>query len=897
MSPLSHCASFLLAAALGPQGGPGVEGVYYTVDHLAPPEGAVLEVGGMDWLSDGRLAVSTRRGQVWLVENALAADPADARFHLFAEGLQEGLGLAVVEDQVHVLQRGELSRLVDADGDGRAERVDTLSNDWGNSGHYHEFAFGLPRDAEGNFYASFNVSFGDPEWWLGRSDAPYRGWVMKIAPDGTTTPFASGFRSPAGLGMNAAGDLFATDNQGDWMPACPIEHVQEGGFYGHPASLAWTDEYRRAYRTPSLTFPPERRRNPAAVWIPYEWSRSTGNLVVDTTGGKFGPFAGDFFVAEMTNGYVLRAQLEKVQGEYQGAVFPFRRAVGSAVRVLFAPDGTLLAGLTERGWGGQDPGSGIARVRWTGKTPPEIASVHLVEGGFELGFTVPLAGAIDPSAVSVQQYDYDYWWEYGSPLRHTTEREVLGVELSPDRRSAVLRVADLAAGMVARVGLEGLVAENGVAFRNTEFAYTVNQLASGPRQDVHVAKLVPPPPPRGSGNEGVLLLTQTNGLDRWESEGWIVGDATIDPDDPTRLLVAEPEAEGGEPEHGSKTLSNLGGPAPSHLVSRMEFGDVDLSFRFMLPRGGNSGLYLMGRYELQLLDSSGRTELGYGDCGGIYKGAEGVWAGKAPDFNAFRGPGEWHNLSVKFQAPRFDAAGNKVENARFQRVLMDDVLLQDEVEVPGPTDGAALPGEAAMGPLLLQGDHGPVAIQGLIVRDRSPRDDQGWTPIFNGVDLEGWSMDGGAEWRVEGGAIVGSGPVGHLFSPRADYRDLEFRARCRINTGGNSGMYFRASPGDPWPQGYEAQVNSTHGDPVKTGSLYGRALVKTQLIPADTWFEQHVTCRDEAGGVHVTIRVNGVVVSDFLDEARSFAAGHVAFQQHHEGSEVRFRDVEVRELR
>jgi hypothetical protein len=136
-----------------------------------------------------------------------------------------------------------------------------------------------------------------------------------------------------------------------------------------------------------------------------------------------------------------------------------------------------------------------------------------------------------------------------------------------------------------------------------------------------------------------------------------------------------------------------------------------------------------------------------------------------------------------------------------------------------------------------------------------------------------------------------------LFSPRGDYRDFELRAHVRINEGGNSGMYFRTAFGPGWPAGYEAQVNSTHSDPIKTGSLYGMARVETMLVPPDTWFVQQVTVRDGAEGVHVTIRVNDVVVTDHVDTERKHGAGHVAFQQHHEGSVVHYKDVEVRELR
>ncbi len=305
----------ILAGLAAPQ----QESDYYTVDYLTPPDGEVLEVGGMDFLSDGTLLVSTRRGRVWWVDQALAEDPAEAKFHIFAEGLHEGLGLKVVDDRIYVMQRGELSQLIDLDGDRICDRIEVVSQDWGMSGNYHEFAFGLPQDEEGNFYISTNVGFWSPEWWHGISKVKYRGWILKVAPDGKTTPFASGVRSPAGLGMDTEGRLYYTDNQGDWMPSCGIFHVQEGDFFGHPASQRWTRKYGYGKRAPSSIEPPDVERTPPAIWLPYEWSRSTGNLVPDTSGGKFGPFQDQMFVAELTNGLVLRTMFEEVQGQVQGA--------------------------------------------------------------------------------------------------------------------------------------------------------------------------------------------------------------------------------------------------------------------------------------------------------------------------------------------------------------------------------------------------------------------------------------------------------------------------------------------------------------------------------------------------------------------------------------------------
>ncbi len=865
----------------------------YRLEYLTPPDGARLEVGGLDFLPDGRLVVSTRRGQVWILDNVLSPDPAEAGFTLFAEGLREGLGLEIVHGEIYVLQRGELSRLRDVDGDGVCDDIDTITNDWGVSGNYHEFAFGLPRDAAGNFYASLNVSFFSPKWWHGKSPVPYRGWVLQISPKGKVTPFAAGFRSPCGISSNADGDIFVTDNQGDWVPACPILHVQEGRFYGHPASLDWSPEYRASGRRSTDTVPPERERAPAAVWLPYKWSRSTGNIVFDQTGGRFGPFGGQALVSEMTNGLLMRVQLEKVRGQYQGAAFLFREHVGSATRLRFAPDGSLFVGMTNRGWGGQAPADGLARLRWNGQVAMEMGKVHLLPKGFEVTFTHPLgATGLKAAQIAVEQFDYSYWWEYGSPETNRTEVPVTDVTLSDDRRTARIQTTGLRPGMVARVVLTGVTSADGSPLRHGEFDYTINQLPDGPWSDKHVANRVAPPPTRDRWEEGMLMLTQGDPLAAWQGDGWKAGRARLDGANRRKLVS---EAEGDE-------LVDLGESGAGDLVSRYDFGDLDFHVEFMLPEGGNSGVYVMGRYEIQLLDSLGKTELGFGDLGGIYQGWEehAGWKGRPPMFNAFGGAGQWHSLDVSFVAPRFDASGKKIANARFLRVKINDVLLHEDVEVTHPTRGA-LPGpEVALGPLRIQGDHGPVAIRNVRVKRREltrsePEGD--WQRIFDGESLAGWKANEGEGWTVEDGSIVGRGSRSHLFSARGDYRDFELKARVRINDGGNSGLCFRTKFAAGWPPGYEAQVNSSHPDPQRTGSLYNLSSVRSALVPPNTWFDYHLTCQDVAEGVHVSIRVNGVTVVDQIDRERRHSEGHVALQQHHDGSVVWYKDLQIRELK
>jgi hypothetical protein len=171
-------------------------------------------------------------------------------------------------------------------------------------------------------------------------------------------------------------------------------------------------------------------------------------------------------------------------------------------------------------------------------------------------------------------------------------------------------------------------------------------------------------------------------------------------------------------------------------------------------------------------------------------------------------------------------------------------------------------------------------------------DARGWIPLFDGKTLSGWkSMDQG-RWHVTPeGVLVGEGPMGHLFSPRV-YTNLEFKAEIKLNQSGNSGMYIRAILGSGWPQGYEAQVENTSSDPQKTGSLYNLAKVTQQLIPDDTWWTQHIIVVKN----RIIIKVNGKVVVDFVDEKNRFVSGHLALQQHNEGSVVQYRNLMVKPL-
>jgi len=166
-----------------------------------------------------------------------------------------------------------------------------------------------------------------------------------------------------------------------------------------------------------------------------------------------------------------------------------------------------------------------------------------------------------------------------------------------------------------------------------------------------------------------------------------------------------------------------------------------------------------------------------------------------------------------------------------------------------------------------------------------------WISMFDGQTLNGWQADVHPEdWSVKEGAIVGQGLKGNLFWMQQESTDFDFEATIKISDGGNSGMFFRKGFGPHTPKGYEAQINSTHVDPKKTGSLYNFQNVYDQLVPPDTWFTQRVIAR----GTHIIIQVNGKTVVDYVDEKNTYSKGYLALQQHHQGSVVMFRDLKVR---
>ena len=321
------------------------------------------------------------------------------------------------------MQRSELTRLRDVDGDGRADDYDTVYDGFGMTGNYHEFAFGPARDHQGNLYVALNtagrmvpvsarrfaVSGMTSEsratrWILARewgkvrgaagrmyARAKWRGWVVKLSPDGEkVTPFACGFRSPDGIGFDADGRLLVTDNQGDWLGTSKVHHVREGGFYGHVASLIWREGWQRnPLQMPAAEL--DALRTPAAALLPQGELASSPTQPIAVPDGMLGAFAGQTLIGEMNQKSLVRFLPDSVGDVTQGAAIPFLRtaALGAGNhRMTFTKDGSLWIGKTHLSWAGA---SGLVRVRLREKGPLfAVDQVRVKSDGFTLRFTQPV---------------------------------------------------------------------------------------------------------------------------------------------------------------------------------------------------------------------------------------------------------------------------------------------------------------------------------------------------------------------------------------------------------------------------------------------------------------------------------------------------------------------------
>lgn len=486
---------------------------FFKINKVRVPEGPILEVGGLVTLPNGDLGISTRRGEVYIVENPTSAKPYWRRF---AYGLHEILGIAYKNGAIYVAQRGELTKLVDKDQDGKADVYETVYA-WPLSGHYHEYSFGPKIMPDGSFMVTANVAFGDEEWWRAESRVPMRGWAMNITEDGKMMPYAAGFRSPAGIG-SIDGQFYYTENQGDWVGSGGLWKVNKGDFMGHPASLRWTNlpnspvklqsdffysqiDERRIKNEQGRYIKPENRVNESfktlfemkkvfpelrlpSVWLPYGILGISSAEPVKIPANTFGPFAGQILVGDQGMSIISRIFMETVKGEEQGAAFLFRKGFRSGVlRLEWGTDGSLFVGETNRGWGSAgDANEGLERLVYNNKTPFEMKAVRAMPDGFEVEFTMPVdrKSAEDLASYSAESFIYKYHPVYGSPPVNTEKLKISGVKVSADGLKARVIVQNLRQYYIHTLTLDGIRSQDGFySLIHPVAYYTLNQIPDG----------------------------------------------------------------------------------------------------------------------------------------------------------------------------------------------------------------------------------------------------------------------------------------------------------------------------------------------------------------------------------------------------------------------------------
>ncbi|HEV8114312.1 MAG TPA: family 16 glycoside hydrolase [Planctomycetota bacterium] len=643
------------------------------------PEGFEPRVGGIAWLPDGRMLVSTwdSDGCVWILDGVQGDDRAKITSKRFAAGLAEPLGLCTVGERVFVLQKQELTELVDLDHDGVADEYRCVCSAWNVTANFHEFAFGLVFQ-DGWFYFNLAIAINPG----GKSTKPQvqgRGETLRVKlEDGSVETVAHGLRTPNGIGFGVGGDIFLTDNQGDWLPSSKLLHLEKGAFYGSRAVL--------------LEKAADLAVTPPVLWMPQnEIGNSPSNPTLIPPG--VGPYSGQMCHGDVTHGGVKRDFVEKVDGVWQGCIFRWSQGLEAGInRSSWGPDGALyVGGIGSTGNWGQEGKKrfGLQRLKYNGKPTFELLAVRARSDGFDVEFTEPLAEDVgwERENWHVEQWRYVPTDEYGGPKVDLEELKGVAASISADRKTAFLRIDGLKPDHVVYLHIVGpLVARSGRTLWSTEAWYTLNRIPAGSPVTV-----LPPPPPRPQN-----ALTEAEAKEGWRllfdgktTNGW-------------RGYKAKAAPAGWQVKDG--VLGRAG--EAGDLVTDEEFGDFELALDWRIAEGGNSGVFFHVSEdhgyvwetgpEMQILDNEHHP-----DGKDPRTSAGSNYALNAPKWDATRPVGLWNSARILVQ-------GSHVEHWLNGKKLLEYELGSTEwKELVAASKFASMPGygKNAKGHIALQ-DHG-----------------------------------------------------------------------------------------------------------------------------------------------------------------------------------------------
>ncbi len=480
---LTHGGPTLWPDVLSVVGYPGLESTAYVLDTISVPEktpwNSWLRTSGIDFFADGRMAVSTVGGDVWIVEG-VDQNLLNLRWKRFAGGMFELFGIKVVDNQIYVTGRDRITRLHDLNDDGEADFYESFFPDPDVSTYFHAFNFDLQRDNAGNFYYAKSGQY---------TDFALPGALMRVSADGkSSSVVATGFRTPNGLGMMPGGQVTVSDNQGNWMPASKVSLIKEGGFYGyvqtHSGGKKWSPDGGRINAKEVIA--PETFDQPL-IWFPQELDNSSGGQIwVDDP--RWGPLSNHLLHTSFGKGWMYYLMIQEVDGISQAAAvrFPMDFNTGIMRGRVNPVDGQVYAvGLN--GW--NDNGRlglkdhGIQRVRYTQKPLRAVTDARVEQDELRVRFSFPLdpLATRNVSSYQVSQWNYQWTRNYGSPKIHPEtgqegiqEVEIAQATVSSDRRELRLRIPGLKPVDQLQLKLK-VVDENGVAFEE-DVLWTIHRI-------------------------------------------------------------------------------------------------------------------------------------------------------------------------------------------------------------------------------------------------------------------------------------------------------------------------------------------------------------------------------------------------------------------------------------
>ncbi|KOV74816.1 membrane protein [Streptomyces sp. AS58] len=517
------------------------------------PDGFEPQVSGMDWLPDGRLAISTWggsdnvAGEVYLLDNVTGATSRDkVTVEKVASGLREPMGIKYVDGSLYVSQKHELTRLVDRDGDDVTDEYRTVAT-WPYGGNFHEFAFGLLY-RDGYFYVNLSVAIDLGGATTTPQPAPGRGTTYKVSKKtGSISPVAGGLRTPNGIGWGPDGSLFTTDNQGGWLPSSKLVQIKQDRFFNH-------------YTEPAGPFEKSPVTAPV-LWLPQNEIANSPSTPLYL---KKGQFAGQMLIGDVTYGGLQRAYLEKVKGEYQGAVFRYTQGLEAGVnRISLGPDGAVyVGGLGADGNWGQEGKLrfGLQKLTPNGGNTFDIKSMRAVPGGFDLTYTQPVsaetAGQLAEHYRAVQ-WRYTATTDYGGPKIAEQRLAVRSATLSKDGRTVRLMLDGLKAGHVVHVrSPRPFTSASGESLWSTEAWYTLNAV---PGKQPPPATLYEAEEARLTGKAGIntdhVGYSGSGFVDRYATEGKVATTFDVTVPKSGTYDVNLRYSNGPNPFQGTKSLS------------------------------------------------------------------------------------------------------------------------------------------------------------------------------------------------------------------------------------------------------------------------------------------------------------------------------------------------------